>query len=588
VNAPPVSVVIPSYNYGRYIKTAIDSALAQDYPNLEVVVSENCSKDETMDVLASYASDSRVRVHVNPRNIGLTPNINKGITLANGQYVVMLSADDFLLPGHTRHLVDIAENHPDVALVYGNAYFAEETGVPHTVRNIYGQLAVEYVGGRNEFAWLFMTCYMCLPTILFRKSMFERYGLFDDALDIASDWEICMRMAAGGESFAYTPLPVAAIRNHPAQRSAAAYTHAGDELREALEIGERYATSQFADRYHGYERRMSMLAGDRLRRLRDANPALAQEMEPRARAFVERLAAFAELPREVPDPTVSVVVTTSGRIVSLRRTLGSLAKQTHQNWEAIVVQDGGIDVRTLLGRMPGAARLRYARTYDRLGPTAAREAGSALLTGDYVAFLDEDDEFAPDHLASLVAAIKANGSAAASSATRLVCDEYYETTLYARPFSQADDVAPLRAGAEDLEVAPCVPLGSVLFTAAALDDTLIFKEKYGVLSGWEMLLRRLSTVAWSQTGSRTFVQHAAAGLVRQELGAHFGGYIEMLERVYADHPASSAQTREKRERHIERLRVLFARPAESYRNGIDLVRLYGSLAGLHIASAVLA
>jgi glycosyltransferase involved in cell wall biosynthesis len=583
VSAPLVSVVIPSYNYGRYIKTAVDSVLAQDYPNIEVVVSDNASKDETSRVLAAYANDARVRVHVNPRNIGLTPNINNGITLARGEFVTMLSADDFLLPGHTSRLVALAQAYPQTAFVYGNSYFAEETGVPHSVRNVYGQVAARYAEGRNEFAWLFMTCYMCLPTILFRKAVLERYGLFDATLDIASDWEICMRLAHGGEQFAYTPVPVAGVRQHAAQRSAAAYTHSGDELRESLEIGERYATTENAPRFRGFEKRMRMLVGDRLARLRETNPDLFVELEPRAQSFAHRLDELRSQRSPIREPKISVIVTSSGRIVSLRRALGSLQAQSYPNWEAIVVQDAGADVESFLRMLPLSNHIRFARTYDRLGPASARETGCMLISGDFVAFLDEDDEFDPTHLQSLLA-LTLDGKLAASSATRLVCDEYFHSTMYARPVAHSDEALPERPSSQDLEIAPCMPLGSVLFARELLDNTMVFRGRYGILAEWEMMLRTLAPSGWASSGERTFVEHVALGLSRQELAKRFASYPKALATVYEAHPSSSDGIAERRRAHEANLGNLFARDAASFLTPADLVGLYANLAGRSVVA----
>ena len=82
---PLISVLIPSYNYARFIQKSIDSVLAQTYENIEVVVTDNCSTDDTMTVLRTrYADDSRVRVFENEENIGLVRNFNRALTHARG------------------------------------------------------------------------------------------------------------------------------------------------------------------------------------------------------------------------------------------------------------------------------------------------------------------------------------------------------------------------------------------------------------------------------------------------------------------------------------------------------------------------
>lgn len=95
---PLVSLVITSYNCAHYIDAAISSALAQDYPNLEVVISDNCSTDNSDGVIRRYTGDPRVRYSINDRNIGMLPNFLKATRdLARGKYVTYVSSDDYLI-----------------------------------------------------------------------------------------------------------------------------------------------------------------------------------------------------------------------------------------------------------------------------------------------------------------------------------------------------------------------------------------------------------------------------------------------------------------------------------------------------------
>jgi glycosyltransferase involved in cell wall biosynthesis len=584
---PLVSVVIPSYNYGRYIKTAVDSVLSQDYPNLELIVSDNVSTDDTLDVLAQYKDDPRFRLNVNDVNIGLTPNINKGISFAKGDYVVVLSADDFLLGGHTSKLVEIAEQHPEIALVYGNAYLAEVNGIPYQVRFVWGQVKARYVGGRDELPSLLGACYVCLPTALFRKRMLEKYGFFDEALGIASDWEICVRMAAGGEQFAYTPDPVAAIRVHPDQRSAYEYQRSGDELRDAIEICDRYLTEKYFDRYHGHEYFIAITLDARLKRTREANPAKAADLQQRLYPYSERLSKSLGGRSDRPDPKISVVVPSTGGIVQIRRALASLDAQTHTNWEAIVVQDAGFDVETLVRTLPPARRVRFVRTAETLGATAARNTGLMLAHGDCIAFLDEDDEFAPDHLSTLLSAMKSTGSLAAFSGTCTAIDQF-TVALAATTIAQAEEALPFGPTSEDLEVAPCIPLGAMLFDVALLSRLISFDERFGLLSGWELMLRAARQTQLAFSGLRTFREHAAVGLERQMLGKTFPYYTQLLDAVHSMTPASTPEILGRRKEHRQRIAPLFDQPATAYHDAAALVRLYASLSGQHVARTVTA
>src|ERR1700694_5529314 len=115
---PLISVLIPNYNYVKYVATAVESALAQTYPNLEVVVSDHCSTDGAWELLNErYGTDPRVRLHRNERNIGMARNFDRLMELARGRYVMCLSSDDFLFPPHLGRLQGGFRRDPPLASV---------------------------------------------------------------------------------------------------------------------------------------------------------------------------------------------------------------------------------------------------------------------------------------------------------------------------------------------------------------------------------------------------------------------------------------------------------------------------------------
>jgi glycosyltransferase involved in cell wall biosynthesis len=97
VNQPLVSICIPSYNSGEFIKQTLESVLAQTYSHIEVVVTDDVSKDNTVQIARSI-SDPRLKVHLNERNLGVVENWNRSIELASGEYIKIMGADDLLDP----------------------------------------------------------------------------------------------------------------------------------------------------------------------------------------------------------------------------------------------------------------------------------------------------------------------------------------------------------------------------------------------------------------------------------------------------------------------------------------------------------
>jgi glycosyltransferase involved in cell wall biosynthesis len=116
---PLVSLIIPFYNASDTLEQAIESALEQDYPELEIILSDNCSEDDSEQKALRFLTDARVRYHRHPRNIGLIGNFAAATeTLARGTYVTYLCADDYLVSGgFIRKAVAAFLQHPTVSVV---------------------------------------------------------------------------------------------------------------------------------------------------------------------------------------------------------------------------------------------------------------------------------------------------------------------------------------------------------------------------------------------------------------------------------------------------------------------------------------
>jgi glycosyltransferase involved in cell wall biosynthesis len=118
---PLVSVIITSYNRASLIVKTIESALAQDYPNLEIIISDNCSTDDSDAVIRKYTGDPRIRYFRNAENIGMMPNFIKATyELSRGEYLTYVSSDDYLTdPTFVSECIKIVNKHDDVLLVFG-------------------------------------------------------------------------------------------------------------------------------------------------------------------------------------------------------------------------------------------------------------------------------------------------------------------------------------------------------------------------------------------------------------------------------------------------------------------------------------
>lgn len=119
---PMVSVVIPCYNYERFLKDAVDSVLTQEDVDLDVIIVDDASTDGSGELAAELAADDRrIRAVLHTTNMGHIATYNDGLTRVAGEYVVLLSADDLLSPGSLARAAALMEQHPEVGLVYGYA-----------------------------------------------------------------------------------------------------------------------------------------------------------------------------------------------------------------------------------------------------------------------------------------------------------------------------------------------------------------------------------------------------------------------------------------------------------------------------------
>ncbi|WP_244931726.1 glycosyltransferase family 2 protein [Nocardioides sp. W7] len=193
-STPTVSVVVPCYRYGRYLPAAVASALDQPGVEVEVIVVDDASPDDSAEVArALAAADPRVRVLVHEQNRGHIQTYNDGLALAEGEYVSLLSADDLLTPGSLTRAAALFEAHPGVGLVYG--YARSFTGeVPVAVPRV---RSWSVYAGRE---WLDLTarrgrCLISSPEAVVRREVLAGGG-YDARLPHSADFALWLRAAA--------------------------------------------------------------------------------------------------------------------------------------------------------------------------------------------------------------------------------------------------------------------------------------------------------------------------------------------------------------------------------------------------------
>ena len=184
-----VSVIIPTYNYGRFLKEAVDSALAQTYPPFEIIVIDDGSTDDTPEVLAGYGD--RIR-SLRQNNQGVGAARNAGIALARGEYIAFLDSDDLWKPEKLAREIALFETDPSLGMVHcGAESFDHDTGkvISVMLSGMEGWVASELLRLDREV--------ITAPGsgTLFPKRVAEEVGGFDPRLQPSEDWDFCYRVA---------------------------------------------------------------------------------------------------------------------------------------------------------------------------------------------------------------------------------------------------------------------------------------------------------------------------------------------------------------------------------------------------------
>lgn len=178
---PLVSIITPSYNQSEFIKETIESVLTQDYPNIEYIIIDGGSTDNTIDILKSYGSKI---TWVSEKDEGQADAVNKGILRAHGEIIGWLNSDDTYCKGAISKIVDFFYNHPKVDMVYGEGYYIDRES---NITERYPTAIFDY----NELAY---TCYICQPTAFFTRKIVLEVGMLDKDLHLCMDYELWMKI----------------------------------------------------------------------------------------------------------------------------------------------------------------------------------------------------------------------------------------------------------------------------------------------------------------------------------------------------------------------------------------------------------
>jgi glycosyltransferase involved in cell wall biosynthesis len=223
MSLPRVSVVVPAYNYGRYVAEALESVLTQDYPLelLSVIVVDDGSTDDTAAVVHGFAQryPDTVRLVRQP-NSGPEATVNRGLAEADGELLALLDADDAWLPGKLRAQVQMLQADPALGLVFGDSVPVDGEGAPHDRPTILHWMRDNHPVPRRAAARILFSNEALASTILMRRELARPVP---GEIPIA-DWWLTLQAALASE-IDWVREPVMRYRMHTTNRGSG--RHAG-------------------------------------------------------------------------------------------------------------------------------------------------------------------------------------------------------------------------------------------------------------------------------------------------------------------------------------------------------------------------
>ncbi len=429
-----VSVVIPCYNYGKYLSEAVESIINQTYKNFEIIIVNDGSTDDTKEIaeqLADKYKGKLIKV-INQKNSG-QPAIsrNNGIKISAGEFILCLDADDKIAPEYLQKCVSILEKDSEISIVY--TYRRDFDGVDRIVET--GDYDFNILKNRNIIS----------VASLFRKKAWADVGGYRTNVKGLEDWDLWIAMGARG--------------------------YIGQLIREPL----------FCYRYHDNGLFQEAIKGEREKIAR----IIINNKEVYPDDTVKKAELFLTVKNQKSnDLGISIIIPTHNRKNKLQNAIRSVLIQTYQNYEVIVVNDAGEDVQNIIDEFTDH-RIKLINHDHNKGLGAARNTGIKAASGKYIALLDDDDIFYENHLETAVKYLSDNFKAVYTDAVR--CS--YKTVKGKEILVNKSVPYSIDFNRDKLLIGNIAPVNCFVFEKSLAEKVGMFDEGLKVLEDWDLWLK---------------------------------------------------------------------------------------------------
>lgn len=224
------SIIIPSFNQGKFLRQTIESILDQSYPSVEIIVVDGGSTDESVEVLRSFGN--KIRWQSEPDR-GQTHAINKGIAQASGDILAYLNSDDYYLPGTLQKVVTAFETNTAANWLTGDYEIVDVEGKPmQSPIGWYKRVCRKAL----SFSLLSILNPIAQPSTFFRRRLVDQLGPFDEALRYTMDYDYWMRAIQVQKPIVLTD-KLSAFRIHPTSKGGSQFRQ---QFAEELQVAKKY------------------------------------------------------------------------------------------------------------------------------------------------------------------------------------------------------------------------------------------------------------------------------------------------------------------------------------------------------------
>ncbi len=475
---PLVSVIIPCYNYARYLSDAVESVIAQTYQEFEIIIVNDGSTDNSREVaeqMVSVYPDHRIQL-INQTNSG-QPAIsrNRGISEAKGEYILCLDADDMIDPAMLEECLDLLESDESIAVAYTDR--RDFDGVNQIVR-----------AGNYDFSGLKYANHISYCALM-RREVWEKVGGYRTNVKGVEDWDFWIAAGARGYSGSRIPKPLFKYRRHDT-----------GVFQEVLGDSKGKYAQIVLNNSEVYEHEDILTAKLLLGKSSDV--------------------------KLQTQPMVSVIVPTYNRPGMLVNALKSVLGQTYKNVEVIVINDAGEDIESYITPLNKEGKITYVKNSINRERSYSRNVGLKIANGKYIAYLDDDDVFYPEHLETLVKFLEnSDYKVAYTDACRAHQEKEngdYVVKNRDLPYSYDFDY--------DLILASnFIPVLCLMHEKSCLDEIGLFDESLASHEDWDLWIRMsrkfrfrhlkktTCEFAWRNDGSSTTSQNPADFLRTSEI-----------------------------------------------------------------------